>query len=204
MRMIVIGGPGRSGTTYVANRIGTHLQCAHFFDIELKILSEIDGLSDLRHSLCEHYSPPRASIMAGRFRDCIIQLANGTYGQPKLAGETIDTMMSIAVENFLSKFRKGGEFFWVSHATFNRAARVFFEDLYNIASVGKPEAEFFVEKTPHNSLNMKFISELFPEMDFIHISRDPRAIALSLLQQIWGPNTLEDAVGWISNYLEAW
>ncbi len=204
MRMIIIGGPGRSGTTYVANRIGTHAQCAHFFDVELKILSEIDGLADLRYSLCEHYSPPRAGITARRFKDSITQLVNGTYGQPMLAGQGIDVLIADASEKFLSNFRRGNEYFLTSHANFNGAARVFFKDLGAIAGIGKDNVEFFVEKTPHNSLNLRFICEIFPDMSFIHIVRDPRAIALSLLQQIWGPNNIEDSIRWVSNYFEAW
>lgn len=204
LRIIVVGGPGRSGTTYVANRIGTHVQTAHFFDIELKILSEIDGLRDLRYVLCDHYSPPRAAIAARRFKQIFAELAIGTFGQPKLSGGVIDEMRDAAVERFLSVFRRGEEYCRSTYLVFNQAARRLIADLGAIAAHDKPTAECFLEKTPHNALNIGFIHELFPRMDFIHIIRDPRAIALSLLQQVWGPNTLEDAIQWIVSYLEAW
>lgn len=204
MRMIIVGGPGRSGTTYVANRIGTHLQCAHFFDIELKILSEIDGLSDLRHVLCDHYSPPRAEIAVMRFATIFEELRIGTFGQPLLSGGIIDEMRDAALNKFIERFRKGKGVSRVSYSYYNMAARQLIMDLGMIAAHGKPTAECFVEKTPHNSLNLGFIHELFPHMDFLHIFRDPRAIALSLLQQVWGPNTLEDAIQWVISYFDSW
>ena len=114
MRTIIIGGPGRSGTTYVANRIGTH-----FFDIELKILSENDGLSDLRHVLCDHYSPPRAMIAIRRFQQLFAELSIGSFGQPELAGGHIDQMRDAALELFLSSFRKANEYRLVTRREYN-------------------------------------------------------------------------------------
>ena len=204
MRTIIIGGPGRSGTTYVANRIGTHLQCAHFFDIELKILSENDGLSDLRHVLCDHYSPPRAMIAIRRFQQLFAELSIGSFGQPELAGGHIDQMRDAALELFLSSFRKGNEYRLVTRREYNASARKLLFDLKSIAAFDKPSAEYFVEKTPHNSLNIRFIHDLLPDMKFIHVVRDPRAIAMSLLDQVWGPNEIEDACYWVGNYLDSW
>ena len=44
MRILFVGGPGRSGPSFVADRLGTHPQVAAFKDIELKIFREKNGL----------------------------------------------------------------------------------------------------------------------------------------------------------------
>lgn len=42
-----------------------------------------------------------------------------------------------------------------------------------------------VEKTPHNSLIMKELSEILPEAKFIHVVRDGRDVAKSLTEMNW-------------------
>ncbi len=44
MRILFVGGPGRSGTSFVADRCGSHPQVATLKDIELKIFCEKNGL----------------------------------------------------------------------------------------------------------------------------------------------------------------
>jgi hypothetical protein len=52
---------------------------------------------------------------------------------------------------------------------------------------------FSGDKTPDGVLTMRLIADLFPEVRFLHIIRDGRAVALSLLQTEWGAKTIEDA-----------
>ena len=56
MRTIFIGGPGRSGTSFVADRLSNHPDVTAFRDVELKLFTEKNGLLDLWHSLIERYS----------------------------------------------------------------------------------------------------------------------------------------------------
>lgn len=53
---------------------------------------------------------------------------------------------------------------------------------------GKPRAG---EKTPHHMKNTAAILRRFPEAKFIHIYRDPRDVALSMLQNHWRPMRVE-------------
>jgi hypothetical protein len=58
------------------------------------------------------------------------------------------------------------------------------------ASRGKPR---YGDKTPTYVLNIGRLGRLFPESRFIHIIRDGRDVALSILERPWGPSTIEEA-----------
>lgn len=45
-------------------------------------------------------------------------------------------------------------------------------------------------------LYMDIINKLFPECQFIHIIRDGRDVALSVMKQKWGPSNIVDAAQW--------
>jgi hypothetical protein len=49
------------------------------------------------------------------------------------------------------------------------------------------------DKTPNYSLDVALLAELFPAARFVHLVRDGRNVALSLLQVPWWPNTLIEA-----------
>lgn len=51
----------------------------------------------------------------------------------------------------------------------------------------------WADKTPHNILKIDFLNLAFPNMKFIHIIRDGRDVAASLLEMPWGPKTVEEA-----------
>ena len=53
------------------------------------------------------------------------------------------------------------------------------EELRELAAEEKPEAEFVVDKLPHNFENIGFIKFLFPKAKIISVRRDPRDIAIS-------------------------
>ena len=46
------------------------------------------------------------------------------------------------------------------------------------------------DKTPHYINDIDIIFKLFPESKYLHIIRDGRDVALSLLQKKWGPNNI--------------
>lgn len=52
------------------------------------------------------------------------------------------------------------------------------------------------DKTPDYVFSMPALAGLFPESRFVHIVRDGRDVALSLLDVTWGPGTVEEAALW--------
>jgi hypothetical protein len=53
------------------------------------------------------------------------------------------------------------------------------DELRELAATDKPDAQFVVDKLPHNFENIGFIKFLFPKAKIISVRRDPRDIALS-------------------------
>lgn len=49
------------------------------------------------------------------------------------------------------------------------------------------------ERTPLHVNHMPLIAEVYPEARFVHIIRDGRDVARSIVRQEWGPNTIEGA-----------
>lgn len=58
-----------------------------------------------------------------------------------------------------------------------------------------------VDHTPDNIIWCKTLADLFPDSYFIHIVRDPRAVAASVLPLDWGPNTARQASLWWMKHL---
>jgi hypothetical protein len=73
----------------------------------------------------------------------------------------------------------------------------------------KPGATILSEKTPSHALFLPEIAEIVPGARFVHIIRDSRAVAASLLaaHETWGtdwaPRTTRHAAGWWHNHIES-
>jgi hypothetical protein len=201
---IFVGGPGRSGTSVVAALIGQHPHVASFADVELKIFFEHDGLYDLRHVLTESYSPNRATVAIKRFEEISRKLIRGKYGPLPEATANASGRIEQAIHRFTSSFTQLEQPLRLSHEKFNVEARRLVDDLFMIARQVSPNAKVFLEKTPHNLLAPQFMHEISPNARFVHVIRDPRAIAASLVNQDWGPKTLEACVVWVNSYFESW
>jgi hypothetical protein len=61
------------------------------------------------------------------------------------------------------------------------------------ASVGKPAPALWVDHTPDNVRFASTLFELFRDARMIHIVRDGRAVAASIMPLPWGPNRIEPA-----------
>jgi len=59
--------------------------------------------------------------------------------------------------------------------------------------VGKSNWNVWIDHTPQNFQNALMLLDIFPKAKFVHIVRDPRAVAASVIPLDWGPNTADDA-----------
>lgn len=58
---------------------------------------------------------------------------------------------------------------------------------------GTTDWQTWIDHTPQNIQNTEMLMHLFPKSKFIHLVRDPRAIAASVLPLDWGPDTGKEA-----------
>lgn len=61
---------------------------------------------------------------------------------------------------------------------------------------GKPNATTWVDHTPENVSYANSFLSIFPDAKFVHIVRDGRAVASSVLPLDWGPNSIIKAARW--------
>ena len=66
----------------------------------------------------------------------------------------------------------------------------------------RPAATAWGDKTPRYTLRWDVLLRLYPESRFIYISRDGRAVALSLLRRPWGPGTIVAAARLWRSYID--
>ncbi|MBV9486974.1 MAG: sulfotransferase [Frankiaceae bacterium] len=50
-----------------------------------------------------------------------------------------------------------------------------------------------VERTPLHTQHLDLIAEIYPDSPVVHLIRDPREVATSLVRQPWGPDSVEEA-----------
>ncbi len=60
----------------------------------------------------------------------------------------------------------------------------------------KKQATLWVDHTPENISYAQSLRELFPDARFIHIVRDGRAVAASIMPLDWGPNSIMKTSRW--------
>lgn len=58
---------------------------------------------------------------------------------------------------------------------------------------GKPNPSMWIDHTPSNTRYAHTLFEFFPEAKMLHIIRDGRAVASSIMRLEWGPNTINNA-----------
>jgi len=69
------------------------------------------------------------------------------------------------------------------------------------AKAGKPSAKLWIDHTPGNIKFASLLVDQFPEARLIHMVRDGRATAASVVGLDWGPNTVAAAAEWWVDYV---
>ena len=70
-----------------------------------------------------------------------------------------------------------------------------------LSTIGKPDSEIVVDHTPSNKNRFLTLGAMYPKARFIHLVRDGRAVANSVMQRDWGPNTIVLAAYWWQYHL---
>jgi LPS sulfotransferase NodH len=74
------------------------------------------------------------------------------------------------------------------------AARDLFDRVF-LDHLGRADGEvrYLVERTPWHAQHLPLIADVYPDARVVHIVRDGRAVARSLLSADWGPDTMAEA-----------
>ena len=207
MRKLFVGGPGRSGTSFFADRLGQHPQVVSFADVELKFFTEKNGLLDLWHALGQTYSPNRAVQATEQFRRMVEALITGQYGQLPLSELLPASDWRAVFDRFLHRLMPEQHPLPQSDASFFAAAAALLDEIVAIGlkhQADKTAPTVFLEKTPHALLSLRFLTRLAPGASYVHVMRDPRSIANSLGRMTWGPKTPGACCAWVASYCERW
>lgn len=61
--------------------------------------------------------------------------------------------------------------------------------------------KYWIDHTPGNFKDIKLLAELFPDAKYIHLVRDGRAVANSIIPLFWGPNSIIGSAKWWQKHL---
>jgi hypothetical protein len=68
-------------------------------------------------------------------------------------------------------------------------------------TVGKTSFDFWIDHTPKNIRHLAQLFDEFPQAKAIHLIRDGRAVAASVMPLDWGPNTIVPTAHWWVHHL---
>jgi hypothetical protein len=177
-RPLFVGGTGRSGTHAMARLLGRH-SAYYYFSREMRFHTDRGGFPDL---LAGRTSPESfLEAMRGPFWHRI-----GADGQPRgLYAKFSQEAYEAALEEFGRR----------ATADPRDACRALMHSLLDplAADAGK---ETWIEQTPPTVMVADTLYEVFPRMKMIHMVRDGRDVACSVLRKAWGPDSLTGAISW--------
>ena len=65
----------------------------------------------------------------------------------------------------------------------------------------KKNVKYWIDHTPPNILSSLILGKYYPEAKFIHLIRDPRAVANSVIPKAWGPNSPKQFTNWWKEHI---
>ncbi|MCK9353821.1 MAG: sulfotransferase [Gallionella sp.] len=233
MKRIFIGGTGRSGTTILQHAMYRHHE-TYTLPLETKFLVEDGGLCDLVDGLTYNFSITHAQGAVRRFDDLmrfhlaernrnnlgleftipevfgiahyynaldqfIDTITHGRYIEKEALGRFSKALYPSEIASRVNSIPK----YFSDRDTLLATCREFTRALFDNKAIAA-ERSCWVEKTPSNLLKISFLHELYPDSIFIHIKRDPRSVAYSLLKQSWAPDNIVDAANYMRGTYEKW
>lgn len=147
-------------------------------------------LKDLLNSSSEIKFPPESHFLLEFYK---------LYGDPKTEQDALRIMSRLRKHYRFRRFHLDIKDEEIKDF---RSYSAFIDYIYH-KFADKYEAPRWGEKTPHYVKNVDDILKLFPHAKFIHIIRDGRDVALSLIAREWGPNNIYCAAKHWKSYVSA-
>lgn len=190
--VLFIGGTGRSGTTITGKLLSRHSQIKLSKPVEIKLITAGNGLLDL-------YLNPRFSrtgkIILGKEKN-YIRFEKTFYEkwwsrQGKKGGPT-GLSLTITEDRAQQLLRELRTELTVDRAV---ACQNFLRKIIDEQMPSK-STKYWVDTTPPNLMRADEIDQLFPGARFLHLIRDGRDVASSVVREPWGPNSHNEALEW--------
>ena len=201
---VFIGGTGRSGTTILLNLLSRHPDFHGSMPREIKYLTSRHGLVDIALTrpiqLEENLKAKRNNLLArmlpllGQSKISLFEreLLGRWWSETGKKGNIRGLVQGISREVLEAEFAKFKVDFRVDS---KRASRDLFESLSR-AQMKDGVKRYFGDSTPVNIMQADLINKLLPRSKFIHVIRDGRDVASSVLKEKWGPNEHFAALEW--------
>ncbi len=204
---VFIGGTGRSGTTILLNLLSRHPDFHGSMPREIKYLTSRHGLVDIALTrpiqLEENLKAKRNNLLArilpllGQSKISLFErdLLGRWWSETGKKGNTRGLVQGIPREVLEAEFAKFKVDFRVDS---KGASRDLFESLSR-AQMKDGVKRYFGDSTPVNIMQADLINKILPGSKFIHVIRDGRDVASSVLKEKWGPNEHFAALDWWKN-----
>ncbi len=201
---VFIGGTGRSGTTILLNLLSRHPDFHGSMPREIKYLTSRHGLVDIALTrpirLEENLKAKRNNLFArilpllGQSKISLFErdLLGRWWSETGKKGNIRGLVQGISREVLEAEFAKFKVDFRVDS---KRASRDLFESLSR-AQMKDGVKRYFGDSTPVNIMQADLINKLLPRSKFIHVIRDGRDVASSVLKEKWGPSEHFAALDW--------
>ena len=185
-RPVFIGGAGRSGTTLVADLLGTHEQLSPIYETNfvLGLAREMAAsrpvaqtAAAIRHLMDRWTEPLPHRPHHKRPHELYLHGPHYILFDRNFALAATETLIAELPGDPIAGLRRFVNSLFARHAACDR----------------KP---YWVNKTPTYVAALPLLKEIWPELLFIHCVRDGRDVAASVLTRPWGPNTWSEAGKW--------
>jgi len=213
VRLVFVGGTGRSGTTVMGDLLGSHKDIRTSVPIEIKFLANKSGLLHLVFGRDKSDEKENVSLLnvTGRIR----KRRRAKQALVKIEAEFLDRIWNDwwdidappphgrGLHSGISKQRLQELLDrLIKDLRINRvwAGRRFMRDFIS-SQEDHGNQKYWVETTPLNVAQARRIKKLFPNALFINMVRDPRDVIASLLTKNWGPTTPVEGLEWIEKRL---
>jgi hypothetical protein len=180
---VFVGGTGRSGTTVLGELVGQH-SAYHLIPHEVQFHCERRGLP----GVLSGELGPRP------FRERMI----GHYYRRELAHGGVRGLHRLGVDGDVFE-RAVDEFLAGDPTDVAGAARLVSRTLDPLCR--GTGARTWVEMTPRNVVHAGLLQRMFPHSKLLHIVRDGRDVAASVVTKWWGPDDPFDALRWWGDLL---
>ena len=216
MRAVFTGGTGRSGTTVLGHLLDNHPEIGRTMPREVRFLTERGGLLDLLASNSSDFAFQVGAPLPSSRITRLAQLA--TRPMPRKlrlrsggrveVGEFTQRMRTYWFYRVGSDGKERGLHRGISKEKLNAALERFetafpvdpiaagntlATEILGSISSGRPG---WVETTPDNAIRANGLLALFPDAKVIHVVRDGRDVASSVVGRSWGPKDHVNALRW--------